>query len=269
MSLLTLAVNALFFLAIAVLFLYVGRIVQARPLEESSTRAGRLFALWWYALGTLALVQGSASVFGAAGIDDPLPYILIIHVGNLIQVVALWSLLYYVLFVYTGRQGFFWPLAAFYGLVAAGLVYYVQNVLAEQDPSVLITAWDARLDFDLSRADPILQLLLAALILPQLGALVAYFTIVFGAAGREQRYRVLLISTSLFVWLASSYVASATTSISESFWVVAGRVLAMIAGLMVIAAFRPPSSVRAWIAGRPKVPIDTLEGFAERVRRLV
>src|SRR5687767_1928778 len=250
MSTLTLATNALFFVAIALLFLYVGRIAQTRPVDDRSTRAGRLFALWWYALGTLAFVQGSASIFGAMSIEDPLPYVAVLHLGNLIQVVALWSLLYYVLFVYTGRRGFFWPLTVFYAGVAVGIVYYVQSVINQQTPAVLITEWDAALDFDLSRADPVLQFLLAALIVPQLGALVAYFTIVFGADGREQRYRVLLISTSLFVWLASSYVASATNSISESFWVVAGRGLAMLAGFMVVLAFRPPALVRVWIEGR-------------------
>ena len=269
MSALTLTLNALFFLAIALLFLYVGRLVQTRPVEAPATRAGRLFALWWYALGLLALVQGSASVFGAAGIQDPRPYLAVIHLGNAIQVVALWSLLYYVLFVYTGRHGFFWPLSSFYALVGLGIIYYIQSLVNQQDPGVVIRNWDAGLDLDVSRADPMLQLLLAALVLPQLGALVAYFTLIFGAQGREQRYRVLLISTSLFVWLGSSYVASATNSISESIWVVAGRALAMLAGIMVIIAFRPPLFVKDWIAGRSALPEQELKGFAERVQRLV
>lgn len=232
-------------------------------------RAGRLFAFWWYALGLLALVQGLASVFGAFDITESWPYVLTLHLGNAVQVVALWALLYYVVYVYTGRRGFFWPLTAFYAVVLVGILYYIQSIVNNQNPSVIITEWDAGLDVDIARGDPILQLLLAALIVPQLGALIAYFTIMLRAKDREQRFRVLVISASLFIWLASSYVASATATINEAFWAVAGRGLAVAAGFMVIFAFRPPQAVRAWIEGVPRAPHDTLRGFTDRVRQLV
>src|SRR5687768_8702227 len=101
----TLIIGAVFSLASAGIYFYVGRSLSRRHVATQDARlAWNLFVTWWYALASTTLVGGLLSLLGALGATN-LPLFVTFTQLNLLAIcVALYGLMYYLLYLFTGSR---------------------------------------------------------------------------------------------------------------------------------------------------------------------
>lgn len=242
----TLAAGALLDILSLVLFARVARLV----LEEYPDAPGRTreaFAAFWYGV---ALVNGlQAGLELVAVFRDPgVP--LAFAVWNTRIAVALASfagLVYYLLYVYTGRRRLFWSTLLFY--VATFLL--MQVWLLQSGPNGTdVTHWRVDLDFAHSDEGPLYKLVVLMFFVPPLVASVAYALVLRMASTPLQRWRVRLMSWSLgsyFLGLTAGYLSP-----GWPWWGLVENLLGIAAAIVAILALRPPKAVRARLEAAPE-----------------
>src|SRR5215216_1971242 len=135
---LTLLFGALFSTLSAGIYFYVGWVLSRRHSSTADSRlAWRLFVVWWYALALSNLISAAQSLLGGLGLIG-LPLFTTFTLLNLLAIcVALYGLVFYLLYLFTGSRKVLGPLSVFYISYYTLLVYYVQasipmNVVVER-----------------------------------------------------------------------------------------------------------------------------------------
>lgn len=228
----------------AAVYVAVGVVVGRRPVEQRARLALAAFEAWWYGLG-LATACGAVTTALAAttgiGVDPLLAITLVILA---LICLALWGLLYYLVYLFTGRRGAWLPLAVFY---VAYFGFLVWLILSAGPVGVESDDWGVQLEYRDPLADTALGMVaLALLILPQIVGALAYFSLVFRLDERAARFRVAVVSGSILVWFGSSYLASATGVSDRPSWQVATRLIGLAAALAILLAYQTP----AWLQRR-------------------
>lgn len=240
-----------FALAGAVLYAWVARLVQHRSLSEDARAANTLFATWWASFALIYALSGSYQIAGGLGYLDLALGIVFIDVVLVLICVALWGLLGYLVYLYTGSRRWFIPLGAGYTLFGVGLLYLV----AWMDP---IGFKDGGIGVQLEYANQLapagslaLGLILAG---PIALAAILYGTLYFRVKSPEPRYRIALIATAFLFWFGWSIVSTLLglarkfpDSVALYVW---NQAIAMIVPLIIVMAFRPPAWVRKRLARR-------------------
>jgi len=226
------------------IYYYVGRVLARRRSSTADSRlAWRLFVAWWYALAAATLIGAILSFLGAIGIDDLALFTTLTLLSLLTTCIALYSLMFYLLYLFTGNRKLLGPLSVFYVVYYAMLVY---NIQAHVPIRVAIERWRTSLVFQNPIQGPFFVLLLFLLVFPQIIGSFAYFMLYFRVTLASQKYRILLVSWSIIVWFLSAFLAS-ITGISESdIWQVFSRLIGLIAASAILVAYQPP----AWIKQR-------------------
>ena len=235
-------ISALFSIASAAIYGYVAARLSQRTISNPGARfAWQLFGLWWYCLAATTLVSGLLHSLGAFNIVSLPLFIALTHVNILLICIALWGLLYYLVYLFTGSQRFLVPLTIFYVLYYVLLVYYI----TASDPArVEITRWTTRLVYADPITGPFFSLVLVLLVFPQILASLAYFTLFFRVREATQRYRVLLVSWCIILWFGSAFVASVTGLSQEDWWQILSRLIGLGAALGILFAYFPPGIIR-------------------------
>lgn len=233
----------------AAVFAYVGGILLQRPTPHEDGRVAlRLFATWWLALAVLFGGQSVATILAAAGVVS-LPLHVALALVNLVPLtVGLWGLLYYLLYIYTGRASLLRPLTVAYLLL---FVWYVYLVVSLGPTGVDVGTWQVELHY--ARADdldgPLGFLAIATLLVPILVAAALYGTLYFRTHDAETRYRIATVSSAFLVWFGSAAVApfvrvGDAPLADAAAWPLVSRLIGLGAALLVLAAYRPPRVVR-------------------------
>ncbi|MBI5880464.1 MAG: hypothetical protein HZB53_22665 [Chloroflexi bacterium] len=213
-----------------------------RTVSNSEARlAWRLFGLWWYCLAATTLMSAIVNLFGAFNIASLPLFVALTYINILLICIALWGLLYYLVYLFTGSPRFLAPLAIFYALYFVLLVY----AIAASDPArVQIERWTTRLVYAHPRTDPFFAAALVLLVFPQILASLAYFTLFFRVREATQRYRILLVSWCLVFWFGSAFVASVAGLSQADWWQIVSRLIGLGAAVGILLAYLPPAIVR-------------------------
>lgn len=241
----TLALDFVSNLAAAAIYAAVARMLAARPVEASAVRARRAFSTWWGVLSLLSLYGAFADAVTLAG-GWTLPLLVAAtHVLMLAILLGLAGLLYYLIYLYTGREGAWKPILAFYVAFWAFLVYYIEALRPDGIQEGVITPQLHYLhDPSASPLAPLLGLLLVG---PIIAAALGYFTLFFRTREPTQRYRIAVVALSIVLWFSFSLVGSVTGVNRDLPWVIASRAVSLAAAACVYAAYRPPRWVqRRW-----------------------
>ncbi len=235
-------ISALFSVVSAAIYGYVAARLRQRTISNPGARfAWQLFGLWWYSLAATTLVSGFLHLLGAFNIVSLPFFVALTHVNLLLICIALWGLLYYLVYLFTGSQRFLAPLTIFYVLYYVLLVYYI----TASDPArVEITRWTTQLVYARPITGPFFSLVLILLVFPQILASLAYFTLFFRVREATQRYRVLLVSWCIILWFGSAFVASVTGLSQEDWWQIVSRLIGLGAALGILFAYFPPGIIR-------------------------
>ena len=238
----TLLLVAAFSVVTAALYVYVGRVILRRHVEGDAKLASTLFATFWFGLGAATGVGSVITLLGWLGVTDLSIYLTVVQVTFLVIMVAVWALMYYLAYLFTGNRSLLIPISAYYLVFYAFTVYLI--VLVDYQ-SVAVEEWRVRL---VAAAQPSRAISVAfglALIVPPLIGAVAYARLFFKVEGATQRYRIGLVSGTILAWFGSSLAAQLFQANTSAWWQVASRAISVVAALLVYFAYRPPAWVRA------------------------
>jgi phosphotransferase system glucose/maltose/N-acetylglucosamine-specific IIC component len=229
-------------IAIVAVYGFVGWVIARRRVEGPARLANSLFSTWWAILAILTAL-GIAQRFAAvAGVADLAFYLTMTEIELLLLCVALWALLYYLVYVLTGSRKAMIPITIFYAM------YYVWTlflIFSRHPTGVALSGATTTLVFE-REANPLATFAFLVIFLaPVIIAAAGYFRLFFRVHERTQRYRIGLISTTLLVWFGSSAVASSAGFYHLEWWPVISSLLGLLAAFLIYMAYQPPRFVRA------------------------
>ena len=240
----TLLIGAALAALCAGIYFYVGRVLSRR--HQTTSGAGLawlMFVVWWYALAAATFSGGLLSLLGAFGIVG-LPLFTTVTLMNLLATcVALFGLMFYLLYLFTGNSRLFTPLLIFYFLYYGLIIYYI---LASNPIGVTVNRWSTSLEYQNTIRGPLFLTALLLLVFPQIIGSLAYFMLYFQVKAPTQKYRILLVSWSIVIWFMSSFLASISGLANQDWWQIASRLIGLLAAFAILFAYQPP----AWIKRR-------------------
>jgi hypothetical protein len=194
----TLLAGAILDLVSTLLYFYAARLVL-RTLPRDHDHSTEAFALFWYGVGLVNLLQ--AILEGIALVQDP-GLALALAFWNTRIALALVSfagLVYYLLYVYTGRAGLRGPVILLYTI--AFLLMQAWIGLA-QPVGATVEGWRVGLAFVHEPRGLLYTSVVVLFFVPPLLAALAYAYIMRFTRSPAQARRVRLVSLSLFVYFA-------------------------------------------------------------------
>jgi hypothetical protein len=200
-----------------------------------------MFVIWWYALALATLSGGMLSLFGAFGIIGLPLFVTILIINLLTTCVALFGLMFYLLYLYTGKTSLVWPVGVFYFIYYGFLVYFVE---ASDPIGVTLNRWNTSLEFQNVIRGPLLLIATVLLVFPQILGSLAYFMLFFQVKAKTQKYRILLVSWSIIIWFLSSFIAGISGLSQEDWWQITSRLIGLVAALTILFAYQPPSWIK-------------------------
>jgi hypothetical protein len=216
----------------------VGTRLARRRIVGDSKLPYDAFIIWWYALAATSLPTSLVLMLAALGVTHLNFSIAVAVLSLLLICIALWGLLYYLVFLFTGKRGTWLPLAVGYAVYFAFLMVAV----AQAGPSgVIVERWSVTIDYERDLSESwVGALAVALLVFPQILSAIAYFSLVFRLQDRSQRYRVSLVSWSILLWFGSAYMASISGLAEQDWWQVLSRLIGLAAAAVVLYAYEPP-----------------------------
>ena len=234
----TLLFSALFALAAAGIYAYVGWRLGKRVIPSSDAKLAWVsFTVWWYGLAIITLLGGLQNLFGALGLTDLPLFVTAAHLNIQIICIALLGLLYYLIYLYTGKRNSLAWLAIFYGVFYILLLYFIN---ASSPDGVTMERWNVGIAYDNAPSGTFIILLVVLLILPPIIGGFAYFMLYFRVTEITQKYRIFLVSWSIILWFLSPVVAMASGLSQQDWWEFASRLIGLAAAATILTAYLPP-----------------------------
>jgi hypothetical protein len=234
----TLLFSAFFALIATGIYTYTGWRLGKRVVPTSDARLAWVsFTVWWYGLAAATLIGGLLNLFGAMGLTDLPLFVTATYINILVICLALWGLLYYLIYLYTGNRNSLVLLAVFYLVFYILLVYYIN---ASSPDGVTVERWTAGVAYGSAPAGIFITLLIVLLLLPPLIGGFAYFLLYFRVTEITQRYRILLVSWSIILWFLSPLAAMAGGLSQEDWWQLVSRLIGLAAAATILMAYLPP-----------------------------
>ncbi len=238
----TLLFSTLFAVIAAGTYAYIGWWLSKRMVASPEARlAWQAFTIWWFALAVTTLLRGLQNLLGAFGLTDLPLFITASYISLLVTCIALWGLVYYLIYLFTGNSRSLAPLTIFYMSYYVLLVYYITASIPN---NVEISRWNTALTYRNSLTGPFFVIVVVLLLLPQIIGGLAYFTLYFKVSDVTQKYRVLLVSWSIIVWFLSPVIALVGGLSQQDWWQLASRFIGLAAALTILMAYLPPRWVK-------------------------
>lgn len=254
--------------ASATLFFLVARAVRTRAVSAASVPARNAFVLWW---GCLSLVTVAGALMSLPAFPRSVGLFLAITVVNLaLLCVALWGLLFYLVFLFTNRRDLARPL----GVAYVGYFVFLLYFIVSGDPtSVETTTWGPKLVYaDPIDSGPVYWAAVLLLILPPFVAAAGYLSLYWKVDQRFQKQRILLVSVSIMAWFGSALVGTGLAQEGSDWWRVTSRLIGLAAAGTILYAYRglkpsapvptvtsPPSSGEAPLYSPPRKGVTQVQ----------
>lgn len=224
-------------------YAYVGTLLARRSVSDEAAGAWQAFVAWWFWLAAASFVNPVMVVLFMTGTLTPWLHHTLAQISLGLVFLALTGLIRYLLFVYKGPDVPVWPIKGFF----LALFGYVLALAAWTGTPVVIRVADHALEATYARAFPAghVAVLLVLLVVPALGAALAYMRLFWKVEARTQRYRIAMVSIAIVVWFGASLVAQAVGASGTLTWRILSQAIAVTASLVILAAYLPPNWVRA------------------------
>lgn len=230
----SLAVAGVSTLVVAASYAYVA----TRLLRRSDiTPAGRplyLFGLWWLATAVNQAAGGALYVAASFGWTDLSVQLTYVHLQRLLLAVSLAALMYYLLYLQTGRR-YLAHLCVVYGLWWTAQVYAV--VVGAPD-AVELHRWRTDLAYTVARPAWVESLQVLIVVPPVLGAL-ALLRVYPRVATPTQRFRIAVLAGGFTLWWVVAVVAGNPATFEVDALQALNRVVGVTVALAVLVAYEP------------------------------
>lgn len=225
----------------AVLYGTLGARLAGQRLAGEDKVAMRLFALWWICLAATSASGMVLSVSAAFGWANFPLFMALTQFTITTICVGLAGLLYYLVYVYTGRSRYLWYVVAFYIVFYIVLEFYI---LASNPDHVIVGRWATSIGYEHPFAGPYYLLVVLGLLGPQVGAAFALLMLYRRLESRAQKYRVVIVSVSMLVWFGTSTIASLAKVTQSDAYHFFSLFLGIAAAAMILLAYFPPRMVQ-------------------------
>lgn len=243
----TLYVSAALALATAAGFGTVGQLVLRRGSRAPSLAIVGFAAFWWSAAVVWA-DQGLAALAGATG-RASLPLLRALdQAATAFYCLAAASILFYVLYLLTGKQRALGPILLYYLGLFLALRYHVESALPVR---VDVGAWQANVAYAAPLQGPRYTLLVAMMVVPLLASIAAYGALVFRVRDPGARYRIACVTIGLLVWITTEALSYTTGAASTAEGELTRRLVALGSTGIVLAGYAPPRFARQRWGARP------------------
>jgi hypothetical protein len=234
-----LVVGVASFLEVAV-YLYIGVRLYHRPVTAETRVPALQFSLFWVGLAASTTLGGIESLI-AVFRTPPLALAVTFEYYDIVIVAAaLWGLISYLYFLYTGRNGIL-PVTLLYVLEFGLIVYYIS---ASMPNGVSVSDGTVSLTLLTPLTGPITDLAVLILVVPEFVAGFAYLRLYFRSRDRTVRYRIALVSGGILGWFFLDLADIASRSGGNLTWILVGSLLPIVAALVVLIAYYPPRYLR-------------------------
>jgi hypothetical protein len=228
-------------------FASVGWVLTRRAAPEKGRAARIMFCLFWYSAAVIFACQGLQNL--AAGLGAP-SFGLVSALDQAttpFYCLAAAGLLYYSLFLVTGRERLLFPILGYYLVLFVALRWRIEDA---RRLGVVTGDWFVGFEYASPLQGPVYTALVALVALPLLVAIVAYATLYFRVDDRAAKYRILLTTLGLFVWILTEALAYTSGFASTTAGEVTRRLVALASTVIVLFAYRPPRLAQRWWGAR-------------------
>lgn len=238
----------------AVTYLLVA-IVQGRRRVSSEGRMARNgFVFWWGGLALLGIYGVISALFLDPESFTLTGYRVLLYTFIPIIFIALAGLVYYLLYLYTGKRDLYKVVAIAYALLTVAFVLFVEL----QDPFVGPDPDTGEIGLQYEAEAPAWAGLLFSivLVLPPFASAVAYVALLFQTKDRTVRYRILMVGGGIALWMGFSLLGSLgrfASGVEEQSFIsqLVGQLLGLLSAVMVLLAYYPPPALRRALELRP------------------
>jgi len=231
--------------AAASIYLYVGKRLFDRVVSPSARLASVQLAIFWGGLG-LTILLGAFELALALANAFPLPLALTFLIAlDLVAVVALWGLVGFLTYVYTGR----YHVPVWGAIYAAFFVMAIYYTFAQDPSGVTFSQGAPTLVYSVAPIRWLELVIIVILVGPELVGAILYLSLLRRTRIRQQRSRIWLVGGGILLWMALDIFVPGTSG----GWLLVRPVLEVIPGLMTLIAFYPPS----WAQRRLGLPSAT------------
>jgi hypothetical protein len=238
--------------ASAVLYLFIGwRLGEKTFRQEDDAKAWRAFRVWWFGMALTTGLQGLGSLLFAAGLTSLALHIPLVLIRSLTAAAALWGLLTYLIYIFTGRRGAALWLGIFYSAFALLLIY---SIYALQPGAITFSGWGTELTYQNVPSQAFGLIFAIALLLlislPPVIAAIGFFTLFFRVKERSSKYRALLVPIGIFMLFGLSYLVPLAlypfgVRLNEiSWWPLTIRLISLVGLALIYWAYFPPTLIQ-------------------------
>ena len=196
----TLWIGLVISLATATLFVACGALVQRRPASDDARLAMRMYATWWYAVGAVIGITALRTLLALAGVTAAPVYETLTFGLAFPLAVSLWSLLYYLAYIYTGRRAAIVPLSVAYAAFLVFTLYYFSRF---EGRHLVTTAWSVNYAATVQPPRWMDLVFGVSLAVPILAVVVGYGMLYFRVEDKAGRRRVRSVSLAFGVWFGA------------------------------------------------------------------
>lgn len=226
------------YLLIAAVYLALGGRLLRRPATEPGQRAVRFFALWWMGLAGHSIVAAIFTLVGGLAAPPAAFVAAGTYLGAALIALMSWGLLYYLLFLFTGRMWVVRALTAVYALMFVGLV---AGVAYAGPRAIDVQGWIPIILYDRPEGSALDPIAAIAFLVPPLVASGLYATLFVRVKDPAKRWRIALTGGAIFVWFTTSIAFGA---LRDDVAAIVGRSFALAAALSAFVAYEPPAWAR-------------------------
>lgn len=237
----TLWAAALLSLLAMATYSYVGWRLKQRRVSAENRLPTQGFALWWFGLSGVQLVQAFNEILGARDLLTLNLLVASTHVAIAFLVASLFGLVYYLFFLFTGQRRGLLPIALFY---VSYYILLVDFITRSQPNGLDVRAWRVTLSYENALVGPFYQAVVALLLLPPLLSAIAYLSLLPRAREPTQKYRILLVAMAILLWFGSSLLAAAGRPNFSDAWAFSSRVIGLGAAGIILLGYHPPRWIR-------------------------
>lgn len=246
----------------------VGYQVGKRPTSPDDHLAMRMFQAWWFGLAGLSVFTPVVAIMRVFDLDSFGVMMALIQILLIVVFAAIAGLVYYLLYLYTGKKWVLGAVIVYFAIMIVWLEYILlaaniagwgvpihcgpeeaRTLCPDGTQSNFLTA-----DGEAIETDPLQSLIFGLLVaVPPLLSAVAFFLLYFKTNMLEQKYRIAMISAALVLWFGSSLVGTVTGISSDEStqraWQLANGTVALCASIAVYIAYKPPAWIRRRLDG--------------------
>jgi hypothetical protein len=238
----------------ALTFAAVGFRLLGRPVLREDRLAMRALTVWWWCMGLVLVIQAALAFAGVQGLLAIPVFMAGRYLSGPLLALGSWGLCFHILYLATGRRALAVPLAVYFAAIA---VAYDATVVLHPITALAPAAWEVTPTYAPPlQGEPLWTAVLAGVGLPLIAACFTYLALVRRLEARDQRRRVVLVSSGILLWVAAGLAAQLAGGPLARFFTI--TILGLLAALAVFLAYFPP----AWLRRRDPPPRVDLRGGA-------